>query len=112
MEIPVLTELKRSDPEGDVTALTFRTVDNSEIIVRIDRGCAAATAMVLVAAAGGIESQPLMLTDIQAIGTPRGDRALRLVFHNGAAFDLEPSPTALDRLKHAIASLEGKRFTG
>ena len=104
--MPNFIELRHSKVEGDNAVLTFTADDGDEHIIRVDRGCAAATAMALIAVAGGIETQPLLLTDVEPMVGPTGERALRLKFHNNVGFDLQVSPEALSMLKRTIDTLE------
>ena len=101
-----LVELRHSKIENDNAVLTLVANDGSEHVILVDRGCAAAVAMALIAVAGGIESQPLLLEKVSPQAGPAGERALRLQFHNGVAFDLQVSAEALKALRRAIDILE------
>ena len=104
--MPNFIELRHSKVEGGNAVLTFIANDGGEHVILVDRGCAAVTAMALIAAAGGIETQPLLLVDVEPMAGPTGRRALRLKYHNNVEFDLQVSPEALSMLKRAIDILE------
>jgi len=102
----VFTNLEHSKVEDGNAVLTFVANDGSEHVIVVDRGCAAVAAMALIQGAGGLETQPLILEQVFPQVGAGGERALRLLFHNGVAFDLQVLPDALAHLRRAIDTLE------